>query len=55
MLKAFTAVIYYTCNKLQCLSLASHTSLDLCLWVRPQSYPRVQHLGDASLGKAPAY
>ncbi len=33
------------CNKLDCLSLASLSSLVECLWVRPgASYPRVEHL-----------
>jgi hypothetical protein len=37
-------VIYYFCNKLECLPLARLCSLFKCLWVRPGAYPRVLHL-----------
>jgi hypothetical protein len=40
-------------KKLECLSLASFSSLVMCLWVRPGAYPRVEHLG-ASLSLASA-
>jgi hypothetical protein len=36
------------------LSLASFSSLVQCLWARPRTYPRVEHLKDASLRLAPA-
>jgi hypothetical protein len=36
-------------NKLECLSLSRFSSLVLCLWVRPEAYPRVEHLKGASL------
>ncbi len=38
----------------QCLTLASLSSLVQCLWVRPGTYPKVEHLKGASLGQAPA-
>jgi hypothetical protein len=37
-------------NRLERLSLASLSSLVLCLGVRPGAYPRVEHLKCASLG-----
>ncbi len=39
-------------NKLECLSLASLSSLVYYLWVRPGAYPRVEHFKGASLKKA---
>jgi hypothetical protein len=37
-------------NKLECLLLASLSSLVKRLWVRPGAYPRVEHLkGDRSI------
>jgi len=41
-------------NKLECLSLASLSSLVLSLWVRPGAYPGVVHLKGAAIGLAPA-
>jgi hypothetical protein len=35
---------FWVCNKIECLCLASFSSLVLCLWVRPGAYPRGQHL-----------
>jgi hypothetical protein len=49
--KLFTAVIYGYRNKLECLSLASLSSLVYFMWARPGAYPRVEHLKDASLGQ----
>ncbi len=37
-------------NKLECLYLASLSSLVYCLWVRQGAYPRVEYLKVASLG-----
>ncbi len=39
-------------NKLECLSLATISSLVYCLWVRPGAHPRVEHLKCSSLRKA---
>ncbi len=36
-------------NKLECLSLASLSSLVKSWWVRPDAYPKVEHLIGASL------
>ncbi len=41
LLKPFTTVIYERFNKLECLSLASFSSIVQCLWVRPRAYPTV--------------
>jgi hypothetical protein len=35
-------------NKLECLSLASYSSLVKCVWLRPGAYPRADHLKDWS-------
>ncbi len=40
-------------NKLQCLSLASLSSLVQCLWVRPGAYPSEAPFRYSSLGQAP--
>ncbi len=45
-IKLFMAVIYRFCNKLECLFLAGSV---YCLWVRPGTYPRMEHLKAASL------
>jgi len=37
-------------NKLECLSLASRSSLVYCLWVLLGTYPIVDHLKGASFG-----
>ncbi len=36
--------------KLECLSLASLSSLVYSLWARPGVHPRVEHLKDSSIG-----
>ncbi len=37
-------------NKLECLSVASLSSLVWCLWVRSGAYPKVEHLkGDSQV------
>jgi len=41
-------------NKLECLSLASLSSLVYCLWDSPGFYPKVEHLKGYSMGLAPA-
>ncbi len=41
-------------NKQLCLSLARLSSLVLCLFIRPGAYPSMEHLKNASLGKASA-
>ena len=41
-------------NKLECLSLASLSSLVYCLWARSGAYPRVEHLKNSSIGLAQA-
>ncbi len=47
--KKFMGVIYGFLNKLECLSLVSHSTLVKCLQVRPGAYPRVEHLRGAAL------
>jgi hypothetical protein len=42
IIKLFTSVIYGFRTKLECLSLASFSSLVYCLWVRPVTYLVVQ-------------
>ncbi len=34
------------------MSLASISSLVLCFWIRPEAYPKAEHLKGASLGLA---
>jgi hypothetical protein len=41
-------------NKLECLSLASLSSLVRCLWARPGAYSRGEHQKGVSLRLAPA-
>ncbi len=38
-------------NKLECLSLASFSVLVWCMWVRPGTYSRVEHLKVLSSGR----
>ena len=50
IIKLITAVIYDFRNKLECLSLASISSLGYCLLVMLGAYLRVEHVKGASLG-----
>ncbi len=52
VIKLFCPLFTNSCNKLMCLSVESHYSLVLCLWVRPGAFPRMEHLKDASLGQS---
>ncbi len=52
VIKLFCQLFTNSCNKLVCLSVESHYSLVLCLWVRPGAFPRVEHLKEASLGQS---
>ncbi len=54
VIKLFSPYFMNFPNKLECLSLASLSSLLYCLQVRKGAYPRVENLNDASLGYAPA-
>jgi hypothetical protein len=45
----------YLRNKLECLSLASRSSLVYCLLARLGAYPRVEHLKGSSIGQALVY
>jgi hypothetical protein len=44
----------YFHDKLECLSLASLSSLVCCLWARPGAYPTVSRLKGGTLRKTPA-
>jgi hypothetical protein len=50
VIKTFIAIVRNFRNKLECLLLASLSSLVNCLWARPGAYLRVEHLKDVSLG-----
>jgi hypothetical protein len=47
-IKLFAVVIYGFYNKLECLSLASPSSLVQCLWIRPEPTRR-KHLQGSPL------
>jgi hypothetical protein len=50
VLKRFTLLLSLRANKLECLSLSSLYSLDLCVHVGPGAYPRVEQMKGAALG-----
>jgi hypothetical protein len=50
VIRLIMAVITDFRNKLECLSLASLSSLVKSLWVRLGAYPKVEHLKGYSLG-----
>ncbi len=44
VIKLILLVIMSIHNDLECVSLAALSSLFICVWIRPRTYPIVDHL-----------